>query len=172
MKLLIAFLISVLSIAVARADLLIEPAVGYNIGKFDDTTVTGLGYGGRLGYTMLGFQLGVDYLQSSMSDSDSNKYSTTDIAAFVGYRFPVLFKVYAAYIFSATAEVKGDDDFDFEKGSGQKVGLGFTGIPFVDINFEYRTVSYKEYTAAGVTNDEDVTKSNAFFVGVSVPLTF
>src|SRR5690606_12288700 len=99
-------------------------------------------YGGRLGYQNLGFQLAIDYLNSTidMGDDDiKSDLKTSEWAAFVGFEFPILFRVYAGYIFSANGETEdANGELDLNKGSGTKVGVGFTGLPFIDINFEYR----------------------------------
>ena len=144
--LILAFLI----IKPASAGLLIEPVVGYNVAKFgvdnpsyDEEKAIGPSFGGRLGYQKLGFQLGLDYLHSSL-DVDDNAFkenvTSNEWAGFVGFEFPVLLRVYAGYIFAATGESKltGNQKLELSEGSGMKLGVGFTGLPFVDINFEYR----------------------------------
>ena len=168
----------------ASAALLIEPVVGFNASskaeieiEEDEGTKSysgggGLGFGGRLGYQYLGFQLGLDYLHSSidMGDDDIDKNVNMDEwAGFVGFEFPVFFRVYAGYIFSATADTKINGDVaEFEKGSGTKVGLGFTGLPFLDINFEYRAGTFKDYKLGSTEMDTDM-DYNTWFLGLSLP---
>jgi hypothetical protein len=75
--LVLAFLI----IKPASAGLLIEPLVGFSKGEVTTTSdgiakdkfdFTGMSYGGRLGYQQLGFQLGLDYLNSNNTIEDSD----------------------------------------------------------------------------------------------------
>ena len=172
MKLLFLITIFTLSLT-SHAALLVEPLVGYNINGTTSTedlntadSFSGTSYGGRLGWQNFGFQLGLDYLSSSLTTkNDDQDASFQDWGAFVGFKFPVFFRVYAGYIFSSTGECK-DADAEYTKGSGSKVGIGFTGIPFININLEYRKLTYSEY------NDLEMdTKVDAIMLGLSLPLT-
>jgi hypothetical protein len=175
------FLLIILVTFVSRtnAGVLIEPVVGYNLGTSFDvensdeyTGGTGLAYGARLGYQQLGLQLGLDYLNSSvdMNDDDFDKnVDMSEWAAFVGFEFPILFRVYAGYIFSASGTTElGGADIELNKGSGTKVGVGFTGLPFVDLNIEYRTGSFKEYDSGNTTFD-DKTSYKSIMLSASLP---
>lgn len=179
--LVLAFLI----IKPAQAGLLIEPVLGYNFGKIDagdSEKFVGPAVGGRLGYQNLGFQLGLDYLKSNV-DVDDNSYkekvSADEFAGFVGFEFPILLRVYAGYIFSATGESKiranlndgnGTQNYDLKlkDGTGTKFGVGFTGLPFVDINFEYRKGEF-DSGKIGSANLAEKSKYEAFMIGVSLP---
>lgn len=178
--LILAFLI----IKPASAGLLIEPVVGYNYGNFDTDSsgvdkekMSGTSYGGRLGYQNLGFQLGLDYLNSNMNidDNDYSKLSSSEWAGFVGFEFPILLRVYAGYIFSANGNTKydaglgaGKQKIKLEGGSGTKLGVGFTMLPFLDINVEYRRVSWDDYKFAGSKID-DKAFYDTVMVGLSLP---
>lgn len=164
----------------AQASLLIEPLVGYSVGKYnyeykeagitdsDDESIQGLSYGGRLGYQNLGFQLGLDYLASSM-DIDGDDFNTTEWGGFVGFEFPILVRVYAGYVFSGTGKLEGDnDDLNLKGGTGPKLGVGFTLLPFLDINLEYRRITYD-------TKDVDLGEMDADYsatmLSFSLPFT-
>lgn len=176
--LILAFLI----IKPAAAGLLIEPVVGYNMGHFEVDTAgagkektSGTSYGGRLGYQNLGFQLGLDYLKSNLNvdDSDYGTLKTSEWAGFVGFEFPILLRVYAGYIFSANADGKfdagaGKQKLELEGGSGTKLGVGFTILPFLDINLEYRKVSFDDYKFAG-SKVNDKTTYDTVMLGLSLP---
>lgn len=191
----VLFALSIFFISPARAELLLEPVVGYSMGlkgSFKEGSVSGGGtttenkfsggsgpsFGGRLGYQKLGLQVGLDYLHSTINPSDKEFKSNLNMnewAAFVGFEFPILFRVYAAYIFSADAEGKYDTGTSFEKltlkdGSGLKAGLGFTLLPFLDINFEYRRGTFGEWKAGSTKVDGDV-DYNIYMVGLSFPIT-
>lgn len=179
----------------ASADVLIEPLVGYSFGlsgEVKEATVSGLGtlsknefkgggggsFGGRLGYQKLGFQFGLDYLHSSINPSDKDfkgNLAMDEWAAFAGFEFPVLLRVYAGYIFSANGSGKYDNGTSVEKitmsdGSGYKAGIGFTVLPFLDINFEYRHGTFSKWKTGSVKVDGDI-DYNAYMVGVSLPFT-
>ena len=175
----LAFLI----ISPARAGLLIEPVLGYNFGNIEndglnelDDKFNGASIGGRIGYQNLGFQLGLDYLRSTLDiDNDDFKEDVTmsEFAGFIGFEFPILLRVYAGYIFSANGETEAEfgslkDDVKFKDGSGTKLGVGFTGLPFVDINFEYRKGKFSE-TKFGSDEIDGDTDYSSFMVGISLP---
>lgn len=164
-------LVFFISAAPVQAGLLVEPVLGLNVNhKVEDYSGLGAAFGGRLGYQNLGFQLGLDYLASS-TDMDENalkgNFKSKDWAAFVGFEFPVLVRIYAGYIFSAEGDVKvlGGGTAKFEEGTGSKIGIGFTGLPFVDINVEYRTGSYDK--VGGVNRKTDFSST---LLSLSLPL--
>lgn len=153
----------------AEAALLVEPVVGYNLIREVDIkgadkyeTGSGWGYGGRLGFQRAGFQIGADYLKSEIDMGSSifrKNIQSNEYAAFVGYEFPLLLRVYGAYIFSADAETKlGAVKRQFKDGTGGKLGVGFTILPFIDINADYRRISFK---------NEDI---EAVMLSLSLPL--
>lgn len=162
----------------SHAGLLIEPLVGFSYGKLnsefsgsstDASGIKGASYGGRLGYQNFGLQLGLDYLSSNMTyDADDNKFKTSEFGGFIGYEFPVLLRVYAGFVFSGTGEaVDNSTTTDFKGGTGPKIGVGLTLLPFLDFNVEYRSITYKEEDlGSGVNLNVDY---NAVMVGFSLP---
>jgi hypothetical protein len=176
-KILLAGLASgLVTISVAHAGLLIEPLGGWSFNQHLNAghkynSGSGLSYGGRLGWQNAGAQLGVDYLRSSieMSSNDfKENLDTKEWAAFVGYRFPILFKVYGAYIFNATADTDiSNATAKFDNGSGWKVGVGTTILPIFDINIEYREGQY----GTGKVGGQSVggRSFQAMMLSVSVP---
>lgn len=181
MKRLFLFLVLLLGIQqMAMAELLVEPVVGWSGNQKIDTSPknysggNGLSYGGRLGFQKLGAQVGLDYLQSdiSMSSSDFDKNLTTkEWAAFIGYKFPAFFRLYGGYIFSAEGDSKiNNADLKLTGGTGFKAGLGFTILPFIDINLEYRKGTYDETKIGGATFDGK--GFEATMLSLSLPLTF
>lgn len=167
-------------LANAHAGLLVEPVLGWTFGqKLDISGVDdysggqGLSYGGRLGYQRGPFQIGADVLKSSV-EMDSNDFKEnvdiTEMGAFIGFELPILLRAYAGYI----ASIEGDTNInrvktEFNKGSGFKLGVGWTLLPFLDINLEYRNGMFDEYKQGGMTVKED-TYYKAYMLGVSLPL--
>jgi hypothetical protein len=157
----------------SKASLLIEPLIGYNLASkiSDENGGGGRAFGGRLGYQNLGLQLGVDYLNSTMEIDDVKDFAVNDYAAFVGYKFPILLRIYAGYIFSSAGEgTVASVKRKYEEGSGQKFGMSFTGIPFVNINFEYRTLTYDKVGGSAPTGNGGDFQS--YLVSLSLPLNF
>jgi hypothetical protein len=157
----------------SRASLLVEPLIGYNIGTKlgNENGGSGRAFGGRLGYQNLGLQLGLDYLNSTVEVDDVKDFNTNDFGAFVGYKFPVLLRVYAGYIFSSSGEYTfGGSKVKAEEGSGQKFGVSFTGLPFVNVNFEYRTITYDKIGGAATTGNGGDYQS--YLLSLSLPLNF
>jgi hypothetical protein len=168
----------------AQAGFLIEPFLGYTVsgetesaGESDD--VTALTYGARLGLTTLGFMYGIEYNMGNYTvkgdDGDSDG-DFTNLGAFVGYEFPVMFRVWFSYYFNSTAtpESEGNSEIDF-KGSGTSLGLGYTGLPFVSINLVYTTNTFDEMEGTILGNSvntslTDELKMETITLGVSVPL--
>lgn len=168
----------------SQAGILVEPILGYNTGaKFefpeesgeDVSGGKGLGYGARIGYQKIGFQIGVDYLKSSLDMDDKNlkdDVTLSEWAAFVGYEFPILLRVYAGYIFSANGETKlsSGEKYELLKGTGTKFGVGFTGLPFVDLNLEYRSGTFDEIKVLGIkAKGPDY---SSVLLSVSLPMVF
>ena len=153
-----------------RAGVLVEPYLGFAIGADGETSVAGTAYdnsyasvtmGGRLGYQFLGFMGGIDYsmqnfsLKSkSSSNSDKDDVKKNQLGLFVGYDFPILLRAWGTYFLSGSVEgkdanVANDQVFSsndkFSDGSGYALGVGFSGLPFVSINLEYRTMEYGKF---------------------------
>lgn len=173
--------------SVSKAALLIEPVVGFNVGykldlKFDPpqqanndtlTGASGASYGGRLGYQNFGLQLGLDYLKSNINSKDfDDPISVSEWAGFIGYEFPVLFRIYAGYIFTGTGNTTDSlgNKTELSKESGTKLGVGFTGLPFIDINLEYRTGTWTQLTSSGTDLDGEFSYST-IMLGLSAPFT-
>ena len=149
----------------SHAGLLLEPVLGYSSGEILDNdemakdSLSGLSYGGRIGYQHSQYQIGFDYLRSSYQVDEMDDFSSQEAGIFVAYISPenhvrayLGYMIYSAIKFSASANVEVDGnnvyvDFDAKttKGSGFKVGVGYTGLPYVNINLEYRRSTFSEY---------------------------
>jgi hypothetical protein len=175
--------VSVLSMAIfmsasASASLLIEPHVGYNVyGNGDTTTATisynGAQYGGRLGMQYFGLMGGLDYTKSSftyktLSSGVSTNYDEKrdQLGVFVGYNLPILLRAWVGYNFSDKVTDKSDGSW--ESGNGMEFGIGFTGLPFLSINMEYRTSTYNK-ADTGVISPKNETKE--VVLSISAPFT-
>lgn len=152
----------------------IEPYVGYETGKIKVNAISyeedlkGMTFGGKLGYSSLGLALGLDYMKGNLEVQDNPvaDFKTTDIGAFVQYTFPVLVKASASYFFSSKGE---DDNSTTFKGSGYKIGAGFTGLPFVTINLDMINIHYNEVD--GTSTDPDADRKT-YMLSVGLPFNF
>ena len=160
-------LMSLLFITSASAGILIEPQIGYILSsKFDGTaTLSGPGagtltanykssgpeYGGRLGYQAMGLMGGLTYGHSSFSSNSigqsTGTLTTNNMGAFVGYNAPILLRAWLAYNFSAKSSLPSTE----LEGNSKEIGIGFTGLPFLSVNFIYRMYDFTKFTTSGTT---------------------
>lgn len=183
MKTILSTLVLVLFTSSAWAGIYLEPYVGYEGGTIkgdvNDSTngdteidykAKGATFGGKLGYSLLLFAGGLDYMSGSLkgtsgnTDYNDDTFKDTDFGAFLQFSVPLLFKLSATYFFDSKA--KGDYTY---KGNGSKIGIGFTMIPFLSINVDVINISYDKTNAPVNTFSADL---KALMVGVSVPLDF
>lgn len=178
----------------SHAEILIEPFVGHEQSgsTADGDKTTAIDFGARLGYMTGGLSFGLHYSmfsgdreQTDDAGVEKHDLSGSDLGLFVGYRFPMLIKVWATYFLLSTAKIASytiDPDGtgplaalngDIElKGKGTEIGVGFTFIPFVDLNVSYRQLTYDDnsYTAASYADISDSDR-DALVVTLSVPFS-
>ncbi|MEK7355309.1 MAG: hypothetical protein AAB250_02595 [Bdellovibrionota bacterium] len=185
-------IVSVSDVTKAKADILLEPYLGYTYGtleskvsgvstKYDNNN---LNLGARVGWQFLIVMAGVDYQmpmsgkfkgQSGAGDFDA---SGSTLYAFAGARLPVI-RAYAGYplMNEASAAASGTTT-TYSGGSGLKLGASFTAIPLIAINAEYITNSYSQVKSGGGSAQDlsaagyDSVKNDYFMVSVSAPLSF
>lgn len=185
-----------------RAGVLIEPYLGYSLNGDGDMNITGNSFessyssptiGGRLGYSILGLMFGLDYSTqsfdlenklASINTTFEDSVKKSQLGVFVGYDLPVLLRVWGTYFISGDLSGQDpnsssnfiDNRYEFTDGSGYALGAGFTGLPFVSVNLEYRTMEYDTFEFDGI----DVTSSSMreklnlseILLSVSLPLDF
>jgi hypothetical protein len=151
------FLVSLFTFAnTASASFLVEPYLGYQLGSGDrgttDFSYNAPTYGARVGYQMLGFMGGIDYSLSSFDLESENTvtnaksesaFKKNQLGVFAGYDFPILLRAWATYYVSAKLENDVATPTEYS-GGGYALGVGFSGLPFVSLNVEYKTFSYDE----------------------------
>ncbi len=188
----IFFIFTIIFSSVTSASILIEPHLSYAVvgdGDYNgsDNSYTGLTYGSRLGLKYHGFMLGGDYSASSISSSEKSttasrdmKYDRSQIGAFVGFRFPLFLRIWYTYYLEDKLTFKTtlsgwSTSGDYQKGSGDELGLGFTSLPFVSINFLYRHSTYKKFSSATATAGEHdlspIHKTTEYALGFSIPFS-
>lgn len=168
--------------ATADASFLIEPHMGYNISGSGDSPgveyeYSGPQFGIRTGIQHLGAMGGLAFNKSSYdlkfktaAGSVKTDVDRTEWGVFVGYNLPIMFRFWGAYYFSNKGEVTGGDYL----GNTKEIGVGFTALPLLSINFAYRMTTFDEFESnSGTTrslgnNDID---ANEMVLSVSLPLT-
>lgn len=173
----------------ANAGFLIEPYVGYSVSSGEDGMSpptkweqTAPFFGARLGYQNLGFMGGLDFthgMEAEIEETSGATTTKTDVdqntfGAFFGYNFPIMLRVWGAYYFSTVLGVQSGSGLGNDiKGSGYGLGVGYTGLPFVALNLEYRRMTFDEVeTLIGQTvklTSEEEQDFNQIMLSVSMP---
>lgn len=154
----------------AMASLYLEPYLGYETGKMENPgsseNVAGTNLGLKLGYESLGFALGADYMRGSLKvDSSPSQTGTNqDLGIFAQFTFPILVKVSGTYFFSNEFEDTGK-----LTGSGTKIGVGYTGLPFVSLNLDLISIHYNKFKNGGTVDVDGDRKT--WMLSVSLPLS-
>ncbi len=188
----------------ALASVLIEPYIGYSLaGKTEikDSTGTtksdysGMNFGGRLGAQYLGLMGGLAYdhgsytseMTSPQSTIDAlnlagsgleSKWSVNSYGVFVGYNFPILLRVWGTYFVSsnwkATETKGGFDKNDETTASAYELGLGYTALPFVSLNLQYRVTNFDEtkYADGSSSQKNNSSTGKNILLSVSLPINF
>lgn len=165
----------------SQASFLVEPHVSFNLyssGKEGgvDYSYNGTQYGLKLGYQQLGLMFGMDYKKSAFDLKTEGNGNNTKVAmkrdelgVFAGYEFPILVRAWGGYYFHN--KMKGDSQGYEYSGNTKELGVGFTGLPFLSMNFIYRMVELDEAKTNGTATKID-TSIKEYVVGVSLPLNF
>jgi hypothetical protein len=163
---------------------MVDPYIGYAINQQEitvtaggttgqiDYTTSGSLLGARVGWQTLGFMVGGDFgygpaltqeltasALSGFSTGSETDYTGTYMGAFIGYDFPILLRAWATYFFNITYAPESGSDVE---ASGTSFGVGFSGLPFVSLNAEYRMISY---------DSSAIDDSSEIFLSVSLPIT-
>lgn len=153
-----------------HAGILIDPYIGYIVSGSTSTgdTVTGSDMGARLGFTNMGLGFGADATVAGTHTYKNGGVSTdstrSNTGVFVSYHFPILVRGYATYfvnskISSSTATLTGN---------ATKLGVQYTGFPFIAIGVEYFNANYTELDSAGVKSSVSRSESQTR-LALSVP---
>lgn len=165
----------VISWSASATDLLIEPYLGYHVGKFTEPnktpTSTGLTYGGRLGGDFNNFQFGIDYMTGNWTDDQKPQDTITpsNFGIFLGFKFPAILRIYGSYFFNEQYKFKNSNGSDNYDGTEFRFGLGITTLPIVNINFEY---GFGTLTTDNGTTMNQTWKVAYYGLALSVPLEF
>lgn len=184
-KLAIALFSLFLFTSTVQAGVLVEPYAGYSIGLSKDYGNSTYDYstpqfGARLGYQFLGLMAGVDYSLSSsfdLNEKDKTTGATTktsseknQVGLFVGYNLPMLLRAWGTYYLDANLKNTPVPATTYN-GNGYALGVGFTGLPFVSLNLEYRSFSYDSSKTSGTKSTlTPKWKMNEILFSISLPI--
>lgn len=188
-KLTIATLAMFLSTSIARADLMLEPYIGYESGQTTTIHSTlgdlsaktgGLQGGLRVGYSFpLLFWTALDYslVPSGTSRPDligSNyNYKRSDLYLAAGVDLPILLRVWAGYgLQNSLTEQKSGGDVVHKGGTNYKLGVGLTMLPLVTVYLEMYQHKFADSEANGVTNylGGNSAQDGGWTLGASFPI--
>lgn len=199
-KLTLLLLVSILFVTmnVAKAGIYFEPYFGtfvngeisgetyderHDLDSDNDTeeSVTGNGYGARVGMDFINVAFGIDYMGAGSKSGDTTS-TLTNMGAFLAFKIP-MFRFWAEYIFSASIKAEDEDGnkIEYGKGSGTKIGVGYTPIPFLSINFEvmnntFTSLSFEDENGDDVLEannydwEDHENKFTTYFLSLSVPI--
>jgi hypothetical protein len=171
--------LTVLAVRPAKANILLEPYLGYELGKFSyATTPSSTSYdfssavlGARVGYQFAMVFVAADYdlllggnLKNGTNGAPDSTVKGSQLFADVGVSLPLI-RAYAGYGFvnSLTATANSFDTTS-DGGSAFKLGVGTTILPLVAFNLEYIHTDYDK-----VTNSTVKSSSNVYMLNVSLP---
>ena len=184
-----------------KAGFLLDPYLGYSVGENNQTlsnvgvlngdykySNNGIRYGSRVGIEYLGIMGGIDYGMGTTKrkletappfvTAAEHEYKIKQIGAFIGYNLPFLLRAWGTYYFSYDWEVDGGAGEKLS-GSAFALGVGFTGLPLVSINLEYKSFTFDESRdeSTGVitkypTSQRSEIEGSEVMLSVSIPLNF
>ncbi|MES2964230.1 MAG: hypothetical protein V4760_10095 [Bdellovibrionota bacterium] len=179
-------------VSTAKADILLEPYLGYTYGqaKIDPVVGSGSTYdmnnlavGARFGWQFLVAMVGLDYtmpvsgkFKATSTGATDYDYSGSQLWAYAGARLPLI-RAWAGYSLTSTTELKDATGTSTITGDGLKVGASFTGFPLIAINAEYIMNNAKKIKSGAAEWDIPGTSyskatQNFFMLSVSAPLSF
>ena len=133
-------------------------------------SASGAAFGARAGYGIGPLGLGLDFMTTgSLKEEHNFNSKITNIGATVMLGLPI-FRFWAGYIFSSQLKLETDGLSGTEKGSGFKVGAGWSVFPLLSLNLEYLMLNYD---SMDYKDFQDTTrKTNAILLSVSMPIVF
>ncbi|MGE5086816.1 MAG: hypothetical protein ACM3MG_10985 [Bacillota bacterium] len=165
----------------AHAGVMIEPYLGYEMGSSSggslDAKTSFTNFGARLAWRApVMFWLGLDanigmsgkIKPDTGSDFDSKR---TTYYAVAGIDLPILLRGWVGYGFSNTFK---NEDVTNSKWTGKttKIGVGFTGLPFISLNLEYLKDTVDKIESDLGTNNSPNVDHSSYMLSVSLPLNF
>ena len=159
--------------ASAQAGIILDPYLGYAVSgsTSSGSTVTGNDMGVRVGFNNLGFGLGLDATLAGSykyeNSGVSNSMTPAHMGVFVSYAFPVLVRAYGTYFVNS----KVSDSTTTVTGNGTKIGVQFTGLPFIAVGVEMYTMNYTDLEISGIKGSASGSETQTR-LAISAPFYF
>ncbi len=157
-----------MSLTTAANAFVIEPYYSHVLSgeNGNNNDLEGNSLGLRLGYDTLGFAFGLDYTASGTAEFDGSttNWDVSGYGAYVSYDFPILLRGYVSYMLNY--EYKEGNTT--RSGKGSKIGVQYTGLPFIALGVEMGNFSFDEQNVSGTKSDIDAESKYTGFV-VSFP---
>ncbi len=180
-------LFTVLAAPQARADILVEPGIGYDLGSVSREPLTtgsakGIGFNLRAGLdfaAMFFFAADMHYGMPAWTiDVPATSNSATHFALGItgGVKLPgIPLRGWIGYSFINSMSIKDNGGVGVDtslSGSALKFGIGFGFLPMLSINLEYILNSFGNSETSDVnTVLTESFKDNSLYFSVSLPLT-
>lgn len=171
-KLLALLMFSAFSVGSAAQALVVEPYYTHYISGEDGAgnEMSGNEIGLRLGYDFTSFTFGLDYVATGKSEYDDSpgELTPSGYGVYAAFDFPILVRAYASYMINYQYE----NDSGKYLGNGSKIGIQYTGLPYLAIGLETAKYEFDEFEAdSGTTSDSNASNDYTGFT-ISVPLEF
>lgn len=177
-KLLVTMVLALCFSGIAKADLLFEPYIGTEAGKFSnaDATLTGTAVGARIAYKLpLFVWAGLDLSLGSsgkykgvLTDADMKHTSYYGV---VGVNLPILLRGWVGYGVSDQFVIDSPINSTM-KSNATKIGIGLTPLPLVCLNVEYIKGTVSEISGGTLAKSSPSTTSESYMFSVSLPLYY
>lgn len=157
----------------AQAGFLIDPYLGYIVSGSNNagSSLSGTDMGLRLGWTTLGLGLGVDATVAGTytykNGGSSGDYTPMHTGVFVSYTFPILVRAYVTYFVNAKVSTSSPVSAAVT-GNANKIGVQYTGFPFIALGVELYSMNYVEAELLGIKAAASGSESQTR-VAISVP---
>lgn len=160
---------------ISGSDFILEPYIGYESGYLTQTGIpeiksSGVNFGSRVGYKVLGVGIGIDYMIGSEDSEQSgikSDYKPLDYGLFFGFKSWAGINIYGSYFLSSKAKLQSSDNSSDFEGTGLKFGMGWRWLSFIEFNLEAILRTYTKYGSAKLPN---AIEGSTAGVSVSIPL--
>jgi hypothetical protein len=141
-------------------------------GSTGEADSDGMSFGARVGYKFTGFWASVDIETGSSKELTPSTGLATDASLSntglaVGVSLMPMVNFYAKYLMTAKLEYGTASTVEL-KGSGTAFGIGWSVIPMVSLNLEYRSINYDEIDGNALATEIG---HKGLTVGISVPFS-
>ena len=162
-----------------NAKLLLEPYMGFGKSSSEQiqtpdvshdrfSLIPGVKIGMNTMLRLVSAGMEISYQDTTVEDPSQTEHNLerTDYALFAGFDFPVLFRVFGKYILKSSLDIGETKIVD---SSGYGFGLGYVGLPLLNLNLEYRNLSWNKIIRNGSEEHSDGNISEIVF-SLSLPL--